>query len=462
MPRAWQAAPRASSPRGVLSLALAKRSWSMFRHALWIAAAVSIGAVASAQDNLRSRLKPISSPVRYAGTFHLGTGTWTRGAHHAAIGTDVIYNNTCATGYYGFMEPTETWTDEGRVPSITSPDTSTSKPGCANAYVVDGFQIGYCSSTPTTQIIVSFFQSYAPCTDSSTIPPTASFTLSGLPGSSAGVTCWTVDVDLATPPSNPFPMLADGDGQYNGGDTFGWSIQIPNSGGQDGPMIAGGACSAYASTVFAPVFVPGQGTGMDTLDRFRIDGNPMLTPGCYFFGGDPFASFHLLLFTTAACAPEPGSGFCFGDGSGTACPCGNAGHVGFGQGCDNSEGHPARLTALGVASIAHDTLVLRAAGMTTTTFAVFMQATAKDNGGAGSVSGDGLSCISGTSLVVGSKPGSNGVALYPHAGDPAVSVVGGVTAGATRYYQAWYRDAASFCTASSLNTTNGYQVVWAP
>jgi hypothetical protein len=434
----------------------------MFRFTTWLVVAVSIGASASAQNNLTSRLKPVTAPVRLAGTYHLSAGKWTRATHNAAIGSDVLYNNTCTTGYFGAMLPTEIWTDEGRIPSPTSPDTATSKPGCATSYVVDGFQIAYCTATPSAaQITLSFFASYAPCTDSTLLTPTASFALTGLPGSGGVEICWMVSIDLT---GQTFTMAADADGHYDGNDNFGWSFQIPSSSGSDGLLIAGNPalCGAYDHTVFAPVPGSGQGTGMDTLDRFRVDGTGTVAPGCYFFGGIPFASFHLQLFATAACAPEPGSGFCFGDGSATACPCGNAGHIGFGQGCDNSEGHPARLTALGVASVSSDTLVLRSAGMTATTFAVFMQGTAKDNGGAGSLLGDGLSCITGTMIHLGAKPGANGVALYPEAGDPSVSVAGGISGAVTRFYQVWYRDAASFCTASSLNTSNGYQVVWAP
>jgi hypothetical protein len=31
-----------------------------------------------------------------------------------------------------------------------------------------------------------------------------------------------------------------------------------------------------------------------------------------------------------------------------------------------------------------------------------------------------------------------------------------------RSYQAWYRNAAAFCTPSTFNLTNGYSVTWAP
>ncbi|MBL8862911.1 MAG: hypothetical protein JNK02_13015, partial [Planctomycetes bacterium] len=45
----------------------------------------------------------------------------------------------------------------------------------------------------------------------------------------------------------------------------------------------------------------------------------------------------------------------------------------------------------------------------------------------------------------------------------AVSADGSVPpAGATRYYQVWYRDPANYCTTFTFNLTNGVRVVWAP
>jgi hypothetical protein len=51
---------------------------------------------------------------------------------------------------------------------------------------------------------------------------------------------------------------------------------------------------------------------------------------------------------------------------------------------------------------------------------------------------------------------------YPHAGDPLVSVRGGVTSPGTRAYQGFYRNNAAFCTPSTQNTTNGVVVHWLP
>src|SRR6185503_5483435 len=61
--------------------------------------------------------------------------------------------------------------------------------------------------------------------------------------------------------------------------------------------------------------------------------------------------------------PATGLGYCFGDGFGTPCPCGNSG--GNGRGCANSI-FPAGavLSASGSASVSADTVVLSASSMT--------------------------------------------------------------------------------------------------
>ena len=55
-----------------------------------------------------------------------------------------------------------------------------------------------------------------------------------------------------------------------------------------------------------------------------------------------------------------------------------------------------------------------------------------------------------------------GSAVFPAAGDPTLSVAGGVSInGGQRSYQVWYRDAAVFCTGDTYNLTNGYAINWA-
>jgi hypothetical protein len=93
-----------------------------------------------------------------------------------------------------------------------------------------------------------------------------------------------------------------------------------------------------------------------------------------------------------------------------------------------------------------------------------VQATQQDNGGLGTVLGDGLRCVNGSIIRLGVKSNALGASQYPLAGDPPISVRGQIpVAGATRYYQVWYRNPApTFCTGAMHNLTNGYAVTWSP
>jgi hypothetical protein len=152
------------------------------------------------------------------------------------------------------------------------------------------------------------------------------------------------------------------------------------------------------------------------------------------------------------------SAFCFGDGTGAACPCGNNGAAG--HGCANSvNAAGGRLLAAGNPSIAADTLVLQGDGMPDSS-ALYFQGTAQQGGGTGVAFGDGLRCAGGTVIRLGTKSNTGGASSYPGGGDPPVSVRGLCVAGDVRTYQVWYRNAAAFCTASTFNLSNGVQVTW--
>ncbi len=156
-----------------------------------------------------------------------------------------------------------------------------------------------------------------------------------------------------------------------------------------------------------------------------------------------------------------GTPFCFGDGSGTACPCGNNSAVGQFEGCRNSLGTGGTLVATGSASIANDTLRLVGSRMPNSS-ALFFQGTSSQAGGAGSVFGDGLRCAGGSVVRLGTKFNAGGSSTYPAAGDLSVSVRGLDNAGDARVYQVWYRNAASFCAPETFNLTNGVSLTWAP
>ncbi|MCY2958554.1 MAG: hypothetical protein NTY35_00150 [Planctomycetota bacterium] len=152
--------------------------------------------------------------------------------------------------------------------------------------------------------------------------------------------------------------------------------------------------------------------------------------------------------------------YCFGDGTGTACPCANNGLAG--NGCANSvNANGANLAVAGTASISADTFALIGTGMPNSS-ALYFQGTTQASGGAGTAFGDGKRCAAGSIIRLGTKNNAGGGSQYPIAGDQSISIRGANAAGNVRTYQCWYRNAAAFCTVDTFNLTNGRQVTWAP
>jgi Tol biopolymer transport system component len=157
-----------------------------------------------------------------------------------------------------------------------------------------------------------------------------------------------------------------------------------------------------------------------------------------------------------------GTAFCSGDGSATACPCGPGA---LGAGCPNSHSSGGVLTAAGGAHTLNDTLTLVASNLPPNTLCIFLQGSTQLSGGQGAPFGDGLRCIGGTILRFGTRPTTAGVATWGFGvpGAQPVSVQGNVPLGGdVRYYQAWYRNSAAFCTILTYNLTNGFEVSWTP
>jgi len=151
--------------------------------------------------------------------------------------------------------------------------------------------------------------------------------------------------------------------------------------------------------------------------------------------------------------------YCFGDGSGTPCPCGNESLPADQVGCRSSLGIGGKLRAGGNSSLSADTLVLSGNQMPNSS-ALYFQGTTQQSGGLGSTFGDGLRCVGGSIVRLGTKANSAGASQYPSGLDTSVSTRGLVSAPGTRTYQVWYRNAAAFCTSSTFNLSNGVQVTW--
>ncbi len=153
--------------------------------------------------------------------------------------------------------------------------------------------------------------------------------------------------------------------------------------------------------------------------------------------------------------------YCFGDGSGTLCPCGNQSPAAAQVGCLSSLGIGGSVRASGTTSLANDTAVLLGSQMPNSS-ALYFQGTTRQNGGLGSVFGDGLRCAGGATIRLGTKANTAGASQYPIGSDLPISVRGLVTSPGTRTYQVWYRNAAAFCTSSTFNLTNGVELTWTP
>ena len=86
----------------------------------------------------------------------------------------------------------------------------------------------------------------------------------------------------------------------------------------------------------------------------------------------------------------------------------------------------------------------------------------RDGGGAGAAFGDGLRCAGGRRAPRHADERRRARRSTRRGAQRLVRVKGGVTAPGVRTYQVWYRNAAAFCTASTFNLTNGWELTWTP
>ncbi|MBL8861008.1 MAG: hypothetical protein JNK02_03270 [Planctomycetes bacterium] len=204
-----------------------------------------------------------------------------------------------------------------------------------------------------------------------------------------------------------------------------------------------------------PGVVQGATFGLATAD-LAGDGVPDVYVTGIFERADGKPSAHIASWIPCGTRGEV---VCAGDGSAAACPCGNAGASG--SGCGNSlHAGGARLTNGGLASLASDTLTLAATDLTGTSV-LFAQGSAIAGGGTGTPFDDGILCLAGSVVRLGTVFTSGGGATLPAPGGTPLSTSGGVLVpGTTRIYQARYRNVASFCTPGTSNFTNALRVTW--
>jgi hypothetical protein len=152
----------------------------------------------------------------------------------------------------------------------------------------------------------------------------------------------------------------------------------------------------------------------------------------------------------------PGQPYCFGDGQGSPCPCNNVG--GAGEGCRNSTGSGAVLSASGTVSVALDNLRFDTAHLPAHVSAILYEGALALGGGLGLPFKDGLKCAGGTPtrrFALQSTDAAGHASWGPGLAGPA-----GWTAGSTRYFQVWYRDAAGTPCGLASNLSNATRVTF--
>lgn len=203
--------------------------------------------------------------------------------------------------------------------------------------------------------------------------------------------------------------------------------------------------------------VPFATSESETDDEFIGFGNSGLVPvdlwiEIYVWSGSSSACNEYELFATLE-GGEPAVAVCFGDGSGgLGCPCGNLGAAG--EGCANSTGSGAVLTASGSNVFANDDLALHVAGARPSQPGMALQ------GGAltPQLFRDGVLCLGPPTerieviLLDASGSGSTSV---------SIATKGGIAGpGTTAYYQVWFRDPQLSVCGTGSNLSQALQVDW--
>lgn len=229
---------------------------------------------AARQTTLQDRERPLPTPLRDAGTYHLATGTWSRRTAAGPAGTtgaETLYRNDVGASTFITLPPGATATDEGRLPGAGQPlIPGEPEVGTSDLYTVTGFSFAYCAlgAGPTTYE-VEFLEAYAACTDPSAAAVVAGLQLTGLP--SGG--CWLLTIDLTGTPA-VFDLAADGGDGYDGlagQDTFGLRYSFDDGSGTAGPVQAGAVGSPLegAGTKFKDPF--SGGSGLEAEDLYWLD-----------------------------------------------------------------------------------------------------------------------------------------------------------------------------------------------
>ncbi len=205
--------------------------------------------------------------------YSASTGEVTTDGATQRYGPATAWDSTTSTGFFSNRISSQWVVDWGDV---------------ANNTLVNGFQLGYATnSNVPVNITVSFYAPGDGHGDASTL--LASYLIPGLPGTTTPgtITGWTVDVDL----EGGFEFLLSGaDLDGDGLTDFEYEYNMTNRGDATsmGPLISTGGV--------------GQEDAFDRYDNNSQAGGGTYA-GTFWFGGNPYAQFHMRLYTV----PEPAS-----------------------------------------------------------------------------------------------------------------------------------------------------------
>lgn len=246
-------------------------------------------------------------------------------------------------------------------------------------------------------------------------------------------------------------------------DDPGLSLRLGSGVSLDGELLAavdGGAETAGAVFLFRrgregwtqeAKLIPG--TARPTGGAVRVDGErvvvgapynpvPPNTGAAYVFDRDPFWTK-----------------FCFGDGSGTSCPCGNESLPGLEEGCGVYGEQGAILLAYGSPRLSADDLafvVLHAA------YSEFTALVAGDRSFPGVPFSDGLLCVGGTLCRLGvtmTTISDNSATFGPELG----TACGSWAAGSTWNFQSWFRvTGVTAACGNGVNTSSAVALTFTP
>ena len=215
------------------------------------------------------------------------------------------------------------------------------------------------------------------------------------------------------------------------------------------------------------ISVPGFGSFMGDEFRILADGgvpvNSLESFSVRLKDIDEFIIDNAAATPTADCGTNCGTPYCFGDGSGTTCPCAALGNPG--EGCLNTGGvGGATLSGSGDASVSGDSFQLGVAGIPGAKAGLCIKGSNFLGGGGGNPVGDGLLCTSPqirSQVIVTDSSGN--LTMSHWRGQPFSAYPGAANLpGAVTNYQWWYRDPSNSCSGQGFNFSNAWTVTWTP